>query len=731
MTQPGSPDNAPLHVNPDDPEQPPTPYQPMWSDDLDAHAAQAIAEKVAGVVSGFGTPPAPPARPHAGFDPSARGASFDPRDNRSFTPKSYEGLCALAEDKANGSAWRIDIVRDAPRDPRYKGFLVSEGTMSNADFIERFGGGDYTCTLNIERSFNNGTVMFRPDQSAKFSIPGPPVPVPVRQHPNHSGGGPPNQMHPNGQPAYGAAPGGYLPGQESEAVAVIRAKAEAAREQAIFNQAFAQPRGGGEDAKYLTTLSESSLRMQAEQAARALEMMQRQLDMKAAELDQQREEVRKTRKDADDRESEYRKRLLDAEHAASVRVKEAREEAVRAAEVLYEGRIAQKESDLRAERMEKDRVVAAAQDFAQRRVDLAEQSFTQREQSIRAEAERNLSREKDDRAREVMAVTTAYEARLNSAQRDNTRDKDTGTQVTGLILNTKDSQIAQHLAEIARLRTENDQYRTQIFKPFPAMVKEFQSIAPVLGYTHSSEQEAPEAPAAAPEPPKSILEQLVGAAPMLLKAAGPAVQQLMSGGAAAQQAQAAQIAAQQAQIAAQQARQLPPAPVVVQQVQPSQGPQRTVPTVANATMPANVSPVAQVARRRPPAQAPAPVPVPAADGTPRAEVFEEIATPARFRKRHPNAPQPASPSDVQMLLGMVSAQAKEALEAGTAPAEIAAQVKLLDAELAGKYTAWVDAENALVLLEREDGSFWGREDAREWFDAFWTALGQPLPAKAT
>jgi hypothetical protein len=721
---------APLQVNLDDPEKEPTPYQAQWSEDLDAHTSQLIADKTAGVVATFGTPP-PQRRPSgfdAGFDPNARGGSFDPRESRSFTPKSFEQLCVRAEELAQGGQWRIDVVRDMPRDPRFKGFLASTGPLSNDDFIERFGGGDYTCTLNIERQLPSGIVVFRPELSAKFSIPGNPVPIPVRQHPNHTGGGPPNQHGPGAAPqaGYGAAPGGWMPGQESEAVAVIRARAEAEREKAMFERAFNGPRGS-DDAKYLTTLSESSLRMQAEQAGRTIEMMQRQLDMKAAELEQMRDEVRKTRKEADDRESEYRKRLLDAEQAAAIRVKEAREEAVRAAEVQFEGRIAQKESELRAERSEKDRIVAAEREHADRRISLAEQSFTQREASLRAEAERNLSREKDDRAREIMTVTTAYEARLNSAQRDNTRDKDAGTQVTGLILNTKDSQIAQHLAEIARLRTENDAYRAQIFKPFPAMVKEFQQIAPVLGYTHSSDQETPEAAPPAPEPPKSILEQMVANAPMLLKVAGPAVAQMMSGGAAAQQAQQQAIANAAAQAAQQQQRQqLPPAPVVVQQVQPSQGPPpRTVPTVANATMPPNVSPVAQVARRRPPAQAPAPVPVPNADGTPRAEVFEEIATPARFRKRAPDAPQPASPSDIQAMLGLVSNQAKEALENGQAPADAATLVKGFDADLAAKYTAWVDAENALVLLEREDGSFWGREDAREWFEGFWTALGQP------
>ena len=140
MSQHGShSENAPIQVNPDDPDQPPTPYQPMWSDDLDAHAQSAIADKVAGVVSSFGAPPAPRGGFDRGFDPNARGGSFDPRESRAFTPKSYEGLCALAEEKAQGSAWRIDIVRDMPKDPRFKGFLASETTMTNVEFIDRFG----------------------------------------------------------------------------------------------------------------------------------------------------------------------------------------------------------------------------------------------------------------------------------------------------------------------------------------------------------------------------------------------------------------------------------------------------------------------------------------------------------------------------------------------------------------------------------------------------------------
>lgn len=692
MTQPSSPPKA-VTVNLDDPEQPPTPYE--WSEDLDANTAAAIDQKVAGVVAGFGVPPAP-SRPQ-GFDPSGRGSSFDPRENRSFTPRTYEALVAVAEDKvaSSGAQWRIDVVRDRPTDSRYKGFLSSEGKLSNAEFARRFGGGDYSCTLAIERELPNGRIVFAPVVTAKLSMPGEPVSLAAHPHQDTRGG--PNDGHPMAPPPWAT--------HESEKVAAIKARADADQTKFLLERALSGSTGNT-DGRALVSLSETSLRSQAEQAARAIEMMQRQLEQKDAEISRRDADLRQFRLDADAREADYRKRVIEEQASAAQRIKEAREEAERAAEVRYESRIRQKEAELTLERQEKDRIVSQERDFANRRVDMFQLRMEQEVQAVRAEADRNLEREKGDRAREVASVRATYETQLNAAQRENTRDRESTSKISEMMMGSKESQLLRLEAEVARLREENERYRAQIFKPFPAQVKEFQAIAPVLGYQHTSEQEPPEPPEARPEPPKSIVEQIVASAPTLLRFAGPAMAQFMGQSGQAVQGQAAPPPPPLPRAP------LPQAPVVVT---PVAQPVQTLPTVAGGPVPVNVPSVAPP-RRRPAPPPPPPPPVPGE------EVFEEIVAPAAFRKRHPEARQPASPSDIQALLSMLTEQAKNAIAVGSPPSESVALVRGAAADQIGRYTAWADADNVLVLLGREDGVFWGREDAREWFTLFWNEL---------
>lgn len=686
-----------VEVDPNNPEAIPrparapdeVPFEPHWDEALGAGGLDAIMQKAEQVAASFGQPPAP--------QQQARAMSFDPREDAAWTPKSYEGLVQLAYERASGKVWKIDVNRDAPRDIRYRGLLGSYEEMSNDDFAKRFGGGEYTCTLLIERSLPSGHVGLRPDKTAKFSIPGNPVPIAI-QRPEHEAG-----------PAPG--PSGY--GGPSTQVDLIHAKASVDRESMLLNRVLDGGRGtGGGEAKYLASFSEKTLEAQAEQAGRMVEVLQRQLADQQQEVHRMRDENRRIQKEADERDNEYRKRSIDEQHAMALRLKEARDEAERSAAVLFESRIAARESELRMERSEKDRVLGAERELMQRRIEMVEAQRTSEIERLRNENERALDREKADRQREVDQVKAGYEARLTSATRDNLRDQGSTSQLSQMLVTVKDSEIAKLTTELAALRIENDDLKKKVYKDIGQHVKEIATIAPLLGWKHASEAEEAEPAAAAAEPPKSLIEQMVAGAPGFFQAiaplAGPAVARMMSGNAPAAPPAPAP-------------RPLPQGPVVQQVQAPQQRPSngRSTPVVVGGRTPPNVSTVIAPPRR--PAQ-PAVPPPPPAGSVPEAVTVEPVGAPERFRAR---GPQPASPAEIESLLGLVTEQAKGALAAGSSPADAAAQIKSLDASLAAAYVGWVDAENALVLLERTDGIFWGGEDAREWFHGFWGALGEP------
>lgn len=728
------------------PSAAPPSFEPPWDEQaLASGGFEAIQARTQAVAAGFGQ-----LVPHGsgggqqsqhgqsqhapafGGGPFAqqRGGTFDAREaSRTFKPKTYSDLCMVALDRFSAQAWRIRVVRTRPTDPRFKGNLGDYERMSDEEFGAYFGGGSYEATLLVERAAASGELVVRPEASATFDYPGMPMAVAIRQpdlpatDPNRGGG---NGYHPqNGvQNGYGYAG----PNQKVEE---IRAKHEVDMQTMLLSRAL-ESNGGRDQTQMMQSFSEKVLTQQNEAAARAIESLQRSLEQKdqeIARINKQKEEevaraqaeTRAARSELSTTENECRRRLLESDALLVTKVREARTEADAAAEVKYESRIQSREHELRLERENKDRQIEAERTMTQRRLSEIEASKTAEIIALRGEHERGMQAERSDRQREVTGLTSMYEQRLLSATRENVRDQGSASDTTKMLLAMKDSELSSVRSDNAALKEENTSLKAQVFKPLMAQVKEIATLAPLLGYTQAGDAEPAEA-APAPEPPKSIAEKLIDAAPGMMKAfgpmLGPAVLSAMGGMGGGMGGGGGQPQPQQAPPPRQ--MQAPPPMQPPPQAPPQQRP-RQMATTLGGTTPLAMGPTL-APPRKPAVAAPPPLPPEQGGEKPR---YEEIVGPARFRVR---GPQPASPDEISALLKLLTEQGKEALATGANAAQKASELRGMFPELIGQYVAWVDATNALVLLEREEPFFWGGEDAREWFTAFWEALGPGVAA---
>jgi len=645
---------------------------------LEGPEAGDIRSQLAAAVS-FG-----PAAP-GGAPPSAAFHGGGP--TKAFDPKSYADLCTLAHERFDprNVAWKIRVQRVAPKDGRVAGVLGSFGDMSNEEFAHMFGGQKYLLTLlTIEQGITGAYSEKITQHSCEHVVPGAPKTLSV-----------PDPHAPPGAPQ-GAYPYQAPPNRLDE----LRYTNEANLTNKLLERTLSQAGQGNEVA---LELMQQAMKQQALLLQGSVDTLTQQLRFKTEELEASARRIREL-------ENDLRGQRLEHEGERSRLVKEATEEAERRSEARWSAEVKQLQFEAKTEREAAARQLTSERELMDKKIAMNLEQCRQDVERARNDADRQLEREKTDRAREVSALTSINETRITSLSRDNERDLKVTERMGDLVVQTKESLINKLESENARLTSEVERLKAQVFKPFTQQVEEIGAMAKVLGFEEpgagNDDDDEPTAPAA--PPPKSMAESLIAGLPGALDAASksPALGMLLARFAGP-----------------------PPAPPPPQQMQPppqirqlpgnhtpQPRPRQQAPVVGGGA-PINVSPV--VSPPPPRRQPVAPAAPPQAQPNQPAPV-DPVMAPAHFEAR---GPQPDPPAAIEQLLTELTAAAKQMFSIGQSPEVLAGLLHQYDADRVAAYVAWVDADNALKLLERIEPSFWQAGDVREWFDSVWTLLG--------
>ncbi len=626
----------------------------------------------------------------ASFGPSPSGAPaaasfYGGPPTKAVEPRSYADLCTIAHERFDPKsiAWKVRVNRTAPKDGRVAGNLGSFGDMSNEDFAQMFGGQKYQLTLvTLEQGIMGAWSEKLTSYTCDHVVPGAPKTLTV------------NDPH---APAPGQAGYAYPPQQQPTRLDELRYTNEASLTNKLLERTLNQ-QGAGSDA--ITKLTQHALAQQAAISQGTIETLRDQLRYKTEEVERIERRLREV-------ETEIRTQRMEHEGERTRLIKEASDESERRAEARWSGELKQVQLELKTEREAMMRQLTAERELMDKKVSMIEDRSRQDLDRARNDAERQLEREKTDRAREVLTLTTINDTRINSLDRDNKRDIDSTHRMGEMVVSTKDAQINKLESENARLTSDIEALKKQVYKPFAQQVDEIERMADILGFEKPGDGDDDEPVPALPAAPgpKSLAEQMAAALPSILATAGPALGPLLArfaGPAAAPPPQA-----------------LPPGPPVRQMAppRPHVAPPRHS-SVVGGPPPVNVpSAISQPQPQRQPAPAPPPAP-----GMPPAQpVLEPIHAPAHFQAR---GPQPETPGAIEALLTDLTAGAKAYFAQNAAPAELANLVRTAAPARVAAYYAWADSDNALVLLERIEPSFWSRGDVREWFDEVWTLIGE-------
>jgi len=683
IVDPNNPESLPRAAAPPSPGLTPVDWDALEDASASAQATSALAARISG----------------SGPKESATGAA---KAKPAKESTSYADLCALAQERyePQGFTWKIRVERTAPASGAVKGIIGTYGLMTDEEFDATFGGQKYRCVLLLEEETPAGQPILRATTHvAEFNIAGPPK-TKVQQV--EVVGGAASVPSAAGVGASWGPPGTYAASAPSSPVDIIEAKAAVDREQILMRHVLGN---GGSNAL------EKTLETQSAFATSTIHSLQEQV----VSLNNALSTMRTAH--ANEIATE-RTRYRDLEESISGKVTAARAEGESIARAQFEARLTSSETRLDLERransdaIERERrfateTVERERESSARRVAEVERSRLQEVEMLKNEHERTLNREKDDRRREVEAAAANFKMQLDMIDRQALRDAKSSGDVQQLVLEGKNTLITTLTSEKSALQAEVAGLRAQVYVPFDVKLKEVSATAVTLGFKPPGEEdddedddETPPAP-----PPKSAFEQMMASLPQI----APMMPGILAG-----LGQFAGIVPGGTPPAAPQQ----PAPRQIEgpAPQPYVPPPQVAPVVGQPA-PVHAAPV--ISERRPPRPQPSPMPAPVQTGpTP-------ISAPAGFVAR---GPQPEQPGQIEELLGTLSTQAKNAIVGGMSPSDAATLLRNGYPERAAGYHAWIDAENALVLLERSDLSFWSDLSNREWFDAFWGGLGSDLPS---
>ena len=612
---------------------------------------------------------------------------------------SYADLCGLAQQRyePEGYTWKIRVERTAPSAGAVKGIIGTYEAMTDEEFEQTFGGQKYRCVLLLEEETPTGQPVLRATTHiAEFSIPGPPKTKVQQVEIVGGGAAAPGFPSASGPPPGWGPPGGYVAQPQASQVDVIEAKAAVDLQNMLMKHALS---GGGSNAL------ERTLETQSTFASTTIQGLQEQV----VSLNNALSSMRQAH--AAELETE-RTRYRDLDNSIAGKVAAARDEGERVARAQLQGEITSANTRLDLERrastdaIERERrfsteTVERERDACTRRIGEVERARLQEVEMLKNDHERAINREKEDKAREVAAVTNNFKLQLDMIDRQTLRDAKQSGDLQQILLESKNTLITQLTAEKGALTTEVAGLRAQVFVPFSEKLKEISTTAQSLGFKppgddDDDDDDEPETPAV---PAKSAFEQVLAALPQVAPMLPGIMGQLGQFAGIVPPPQQAQ-APQPPQV-----RQLPPP-------QPYVPPPQAAPVVGGPA-PVQASPIISEPKRHRPPPSPMPAPEPVGP-TP-------IVAPTGFVTR---GPQPEQPGQIEELLGTLSAQAKGAITGGMAPGDASTLLRNAAGARAAAYHGWIDAENALLLLERSDLNFWTDLTNREWFDAFWSGLGE-------
>lgn len=427
----------------------------------------------------------------------------------------------IAGSEDGPSQFHLGITRKKPQigpnNEKIGGFQGHFSWMSDADFLERFGGGMYEITLYgpDPKGFHDhsGQVRKMPYADLKLDLPGRPV---LPRGPDMT------QNVPNG------------------AAAVAETNGIAGIAQTLLKDRLTTPTATPDSASFLNLLNEQHNRTmeivreqtamerqraeEAQRAARDSTMPNSALMDRLFQDKSTKEEVDRARRDYEDRLERVR---ADAETSRQ-RTENTYNERIRALEETSQRR----EDAIRSEfeRRERDfrdqssRVEKELRESIDRRERDMQTTFERRLEMERADRNREVDQMRRDAERDINAARTDNGRNVDSLRRDHERDVNTLKELQNIALHMKEAELDRLRSDNASMKAEVETLRAKVYMDPISQIEQAHKLAEMTGMSRPGDEK--ESGGVMDEVAKSLAAN----APQILQAASPLLARFLPGG---------------------------------------------------------------------------------------------------------------------------------------------------------------------------------------------------------